>query len=307
MGKLFVLVFVSIFYYTFPVNGQNFAAGNPFLSDAEQSTLQEKELLFSFTYHNAFSTQYFKEDHINHDQNNIKKAYSNYTEFKTAYGFSPKFSASFELGYFLNKTLAYENTSQKGFGLGDAAVYLKYRLIYSKYAKFTLLPAVGIKLPIGVFGQTDGKVNLPLALQPSSGNFKYIVSVYMSKIMNEKLVIASLCSYENAQLIDTRNFYFKYGDQWMLAFYADYKFSNSISADMQFRFENKDKSHITFSKIIEASGCKIVFITPQFSYHFNRNWEISVYADLPVYRYYNGIQFAEGYSFSLKVMKKLEL
>ena len=306
MRKLAILIFISFIYHSSAIYGQNLAAGNPSLSDAEQTCLSDKELAFSISYQNSYSNKYFNEDRVYNGIKTLKNAYSNYAEFKTAYGFTPKFSAAVELGYFFNKTINYQDSSRNGYGLGDAAIYLKYRLIYSKAAKFTLLPAIGIKLPIGVFDQTDGNTKLPIMLQPSSGNLKYVVSVYMQKVLNEKLSIASMCSYEYAQLIDSKNFYYKYGDQWKLSFFAKYNFSENFSANLQFRFENRDKENKGFEKIIESSGYKIVFATPQITYIFGNNWQISAYADVPVYRYYNGIQLAQNYSLYVRLSKKID-
>lgn len=305
MLKSILLGFVLFFCYSAYIYAQNLTAGNPQLNFAEKSVLAEKEITFSLTFFHSYSNKYFNEDHVFSNLKLIKNAFSNYTEFKSSYGFSSKLSASIELGYFFNKTISYQDSSHNGHGLGDAAVYLRYRLIYSKNAKFTLLPTIGIKLPIGVFDQKIGNHNLPIEVQPASGNFKYIAALYMSKVLNEKLSIASICSYEYAQLIDSENFYYKYGDHWMLSFYANYKFLNKFSTDLQISFETKDKSHTTIDKIIESSGYKIIFISPQINYSFNDNWQISTYADLPVYRYYNGIQFSSSFSVSVKLCKKI--
>ncbi|NVN95335.1 MAG: hypothetical protein HXX18_08645 [Bacteroidetes bacterium] len=305
MRNLAILVFISFIYHSSAIYGQNLAAGNPSLSDAEKICLSAKEIAFSLSYQNSFANKFYNEDRLYNGIKTFKNANSNYAEFKSAYGFTPRISAAVELGYFFNKTINYQDSSRNGFGLGDAAIYLKYRLINSKAAKFILLPSIGIKLPIGVFNQTDNNLPLPIAVQPSSGNFKYMASVYMLKVINEQLSIASNCTYESAQMIESKYFYLKYGDQWMLSFLGNYKFNKNISCNLQFRFENKDKTHMSFNKIIESSGYKIIFITPQLDYCFGNSWQFSVYADLPFYRYYNGIQYASNYSLSIRLLKKM--
>jgi hypothetical protein len=307
MQKLAIFVVILIIQSFAVVYGQYLAAGNPQLNMAEPSVLSDKELAFSLTYFHGYANKYFYEDHVFNNLKTIKSAYTNYAVFKSAYGFTPKLSASVELGYFFNKTINYQDSSQNGHGLGDAAVYMRYRLIYSKNAKFIMLPFVGIKLPIGFFDQKSAILNLPIEVQPASGNFKYMTGIYMSKVINDKLSVASLCSYEYAQLIDSENFYYKYGDQWMLSFLANYKFSERLSSDLQFRFETKDKSHLALSKIIESSGYKILLVCPQITYDFINNWQISVYTQLPLYRYYNGTQLSSCFSVSVRILKKLDL
>jgi len=307
MRKLAILVFISFIYHSIAIYGQNLVSGNPSLSYTEQNCLSDKELEFSLTYLNTYSGQYYKEDQLYNGFKTIKNANINYAEFKSAFGFTSKISASAELGYFFNKTINFQDSSQKGYGLGDAALIVKYRLIYSKNAKFTLLPSIGIKIPLGVFDQKSENINLPVSIQPSSGNYKYIAGIYMSKVMNEKLSISSVCTYEYAQLIDSDNFFYKYGDKWMLSFYAKYNFSEKFSTNLQFRFETKDKSHIAINKVVENSGYKIIYVSPQINYNFNNNWQLSTYFDLPFYRYYNGIQLTSGFTMSIKILRKFDL
>ncbi|MCX6230525.1 MAG: transporter [Bacteroidetes bacterium] len=284
---------------------QYFAAGNPFLSDAWQSIPRDKEILFSLSYQNSYSSQFFNENHISTAANALKTASYNYTEFTSAFGFTPKFSVGFELGYFLNKTMTYQQSALKSSGLGDVVVNFKYNLFENNRAKFTLLPAVGFKLPAGEFDKIEGNTVLPLALQTSSGNLKYFASIYMNKQITDKFNLSSFTMFEYAQLINSKYFYLKYGDQWMLSFFANYKLSYKFAAILQLRFESKDKSRKELDKIIESSGYEIFFISPQLNFNINEDFQLSAYVDLPVYRYYNGTQLAANYAISVRLLKKI--
>ena len=59
-------------------------------------------------------------------------------------------------------------------------------------------------------------------------------------------------------------------------------------------------------EIVEASGYNVIFFTPQLTYAFKHNWYLSGYSDLPLYKYYNGIQMSFGYAVSLRLTKKID-
>jgi hypothetical protein len=281
------------------------AAGNPFLSDAEQFIPGDKELQISLTYQNTASTHFYNEDHVSNDLNSLKKIVSNYADFNAVFGFTSRFSVGFELGYFMNKNMRYLNTTSKTSGLADGVISLKYKLLQNKRTRFTLLPVAGIKIPLGSFDFTDGFIVLPLAMQPSSGDICYFASIYMHKVLNDKFSIASYTRYEVSQLISSTYYYHKYGDLWMLSFFGSYKLSDLFTCILQLRLENKDKSHRELDKIIESSGYGIFYVSPQVNFNFTEDFQLGVYADLPLYKYYNGTQLATDYSISVRLMKKI--
>jgi hypothetical protein len=281
------------------------AAGNPFLSDAEQFIPGDKELLLSLSCQNTASTHFYVEDKVSTDLNSLKKIVSNFVDFNAVFGFTSRFSVGFELGYFMNKNMRYLNTTSRTSGLADGVLSLKYKLMQNKRTRFTLLPSAGIKLPLGSFDITDGSTVLPLAMQPSSGDICYFASIYMHKALSDKFSIASYTRYEVSQLISSTYYYHKYGDLWMLSFFGSYKFSDKFTGILQLRLENKDKSQRELDKIIESSGYDIFFVSPQVNFNFTDKFQLGLYADLPVYKYYNGTQLAADYCIAVRLMKKI--
>lgn len=282
-------------------------SGNPFISDAEQPALQSKILTASLTYRYSHSGKYFSADGRFTKLPFQEVAHSNYSEFQVGYGITDWLTGLADVGYFFNKTLETPGIdSYNGYGPGDLGVYAKFNAYSNPGLKLTISPTVGIKFPVGVFDQEADNVQLPISVQPSSGNYRYLANLFISKGFS-KIALAGFVSYEYSQLISSENFYFKYGDQWISAIYFNYRPFRQLTSDLQIRNEYRAKSSRENQEIVESSGYDVVFFTPQLSYRFKHEWYVSAYADIPVYKFYTGIQMSFGYSISLRITKKIDL
>ena len=57
---------------------------------------------------------------------------------------------------------------------------------------------------------------------------------------------------------------------------------------------------------ILVTGSQKIFIVPQVSYIFRKDWLASVIVDLPLYQYYNSKQLASTYAVSLSVSREFK-
>ena len=171
---------------------------------------------------------------------------------------------------------------------------------------FSVIPSAGVKFPIGVFDQEVEHVKLPITVQPSSGSFKYLLNLYLNKgTKNLKWNFGFFASAEFAQLIDSKNFYYKYGNCYLFSFISSYTLSRKITMGFEVRNENRGKSSRENNQIVESSGYNIVYMIPHLNYNFSKKWYISLNADIPVYRFYNGIQLANKLAVSVRMSYSL--
>lgn len=287
-------------------NSQCCTSGNPFISDAEQPALQSKILTASLNYRYSHSGKYYSEDARFTELPFQEIAYSNYTELQLGYGITNWLTVLSDIGYFFNKTLETPGIdSYKGYGFGDLGVYAKFNAWSNSRLRVSVSPSVGVKFPVGVFDQEVENVQLPISVQPSAGSYRYLANLFVSKGFG-KISLAGFISYEYSQLIKSENFYFKYGSQWIAALYFNIRPSKRIIIDLQFRNEYRSKSTRENDEIIESSGYDVVLLTPQMTYVFKNEWYLSAYGDIPLYKYYNGIQLSFGYAVSLRLTKKID-
>lgn len=284
------------------------SAGNPFFY-GEQASLAKKELQFLLGYKYSTSTKYYEGSNpISIDF--VDKAFFNYFNFQAQYGITYRLSVQADIGYFINKTEYYSLegwNDQKGYGVGDLMLTIRY-LAYTNYAKkFSITPSIGIKFPIGVFDQEVDNVKLPITLQPSSGSFKYSLNLYINKgFKNPKWNLGMFGSYEYAQLIDSKNFYYKYGNMFMLSVLGSYRLGSKINAGLELRNEYRGKSKRDNDQVVESSGYNILYTIPHISYSISPNWMIAANAEFPIYRYYNGIQMGNTYAVSVRLSYKID-
>jgi len=303
---IFLLVFGS------RIMAQCCSAGNPPGNDGDQSSIGKKNLMITVAYKYGFANKYYTGDSpitLPEMGSVVKEASYNYLESRVSYGINSKMSVLAEIGYFIGKKEKYTSESwetQKGYGLADASLLFRYRIYHNWKKQFEISPFVGIKIPVGVFDQEVNHVQLPITLQPSSGSYRYLASVYVSKgFPGKNYHISSLSSIEIAQRIKSDNFDYTYGTLYSFSVTGSYKFFRFLTTVLQLRNENRAKAHRDGNQIVESSGYSIVYLAPQMQFVPIKNWKLSVSCDLPVYKHYNGIQLSNGYACSFRLVHQL--
>lgn len=279
------------------------SAGNPFFY-GEQASLAKKDLQFLFGYKYGTSTKYF-EGSKPVSIEFVDKAFFNYINFQTQYGITHRLSLQADIGYFINKTEYYSLPgwdTQRGYGIGDLMLTLRY-LVYNNYVrKVSITPSISVKFPVGVFDQEVNHVKLPITLQPSSGSFKYALNLYVNKgFKNPRWNLGIFGSFEYAQLINSENFYYKYGNMLLFSCIGSYQLWNKINLGLELRDEYRGRSKRENDQVVESSGYNILYTIPHISYSISTRWLIAANAEFPVYRYYNGIQMGNTFAVSVRL------
>lgn len=300
--RIIGVLFLSIIINTNTI-AQCCSAGNPFFY-GEQSSLGKKELQFLIGYKYGTSTKYYDgSDPVSIDF--VEKAFFNYINFQTQYGITHRLSLQADIGYFINKTEYYALPgwdAKRGYGIGDLMLTLRYLAYRNFVRKISITPSIGVKFPVGVFDQEVNHVKLPITLQPSSGSFKYAFNLYINKgFKNPKWNLGMFGSFEYAQLIDSQNFYYKYGNMLLISFIGSYRLGGKVNLGLELRNEYRGKSTRENDQVVESSGYNIFYTIPHISYSISSRWLIAANAEFPVYRYYNGIQLGNSLAVSVRL------
>jgi hypothetical protein len=287
--------------------GQCCSAGNPSsFSFNDNNSLKAKSLLISSSFKYGYSDTYFKGNKPE-DVGFYAPANYSFMDMKVAFGINNRFTLQAETGYFFMKQQKNPAPfpADKGYGLGDAAFNLRYRFYKSIKHHMELTAIAGMRLPIGVFDQEKDGVKLPIALQPSSGSLVYFGGLSMAKSFKEsKLRFYGSASAEFPQLIDSKNFYYRYGNLYDLSIAVAYPVHHFFVPALQLQGEMRGHATREEGQVVDATGYKVITISPQIESDFLKDWSILVYADLPVYRYFNGIQLANSYKAGIKLIKR---
>jgi hypothetical protein len=303
---LLLILFISL---GLSAQAQCCSAGNPLFFTGE-AMASKHELKLSLGYKYGYADTYYNEDdHIDIDF--LKKAFFNYMNFSALYGVTERIGLQMDLGYFISKNEVYRNPSwdpERGYGLGDMSLKFNYLAYKSFKKKFSLQPFMGIRIPVGVFDQEVNGVKLPITVQPSSGSFRYFLGMVAEKqLPDPKWSLSLLASYEYAQRIDSRNFYYKYGNTVMASVLASYALSPKVGLALQAGMETRGRSMRENDQRIESTGYLIVPVTPHLSYSFHSSWILALNAEIPVYRFYNGIQIGNQLMTSVRLSYAMRL
>jgi hypothetical protein len=63
--------------------------------------------------------------------------------------------------------------------------------------------------------------------------------------------------------------------------------------------ENKYFGLFTSGSLVASSGGNFISVSPQINYTMAQKWDVSLLTNLPIFRYYNGVQLGSKYLFAL--------
>lgn len=301
-------LFISASFIYSNAFAQCCSAGNPFFY-GEQANIGHKQLQIISGYKYSLSDQYYYEDG-KVDIEFVDKAWFNYLNLQLIYGLTPRISIQADMGYFINRTEQYKKQDWetiRGHGIGDAGFTIKYLAYKSFIRKISIIPSLGVQIPVGVFDQEVNHVKLPITVQPSSGSFKYLVNLFIGKtFINPKYHLDFFGSAEFPQLIDSENFYYKYGNKYLFSLIGSYYLNKKLTFGLESRSEIREKASRENNQIVESSGFLIFYAVPHISYALADKWFIAINSAIPVYKKYNGIQLANHFSFSARLSYRID-
>jgi hypothetical protein len=308
MKLSFIIFFVLVVFFS-PGNaiGQCCSAGSPVGGDGSADGLNKKELRIFASYKYSLSKVYFHNDY-EADVQSVDKSYFDYNMLSATYGLLPQISLHTEFGYFIDKaqllTIQNKHEEIRSHGLGDWAFNVRYTAIKTVKPLSQLVLSGGVKVPVGVFNEDINGVTIPVSLQPSSGAFKFNASAfYFRKRPDRKLSWNSLILFETSNTINKGYLIYKYGNFFLFSVAGTYNvFKNlDLSTNLKIEWRARDKRESDIK--IESSGSKVVYFNPQLFYTFKNKWSVLFFADFPVYKFMNGYQLTNKFSFQVGVRK----
>jgi len=153
----------------------------------------------------------------------------------------------------------------------------------------------GFKLPTGSYKVSNGDgVRAERALQPGSGSTDVIVSAFYTHrgISTGSAWFAQL-GYQQAALTQDE---YRPGSQTSFTAGYNQPLVGALTGTLQLNalLKNRDSGA---NAEWDLSGGRYVFISPGLSYAVSNSIQIYAYAQLPVYRYVNGVQLVADYGF----------
>ena len=168
---------------------------------------------------------------------------------------------------------------------------------------------MGIKFPFKTEYQIVDNVELPRDVQPSTASNGIVVQSFLNKDISKRNMKLFLINRFESNTPDVKDF--RYGNSLINSFFITKQIKQSNwTAILQVRHEYRSKDIKTVVKssymglvtegvVVDFSGGNLLFVSPQINYTIAQKWNISLLADMPVFRLYNGVQLGNKYSFAL--------
>jgi len=289
--------------------GQCCSAGNPVGGDGSNVGLNKKALRVSVMYKYSLSQVYF------HNESQVDvpftdKSYFDYNNLSITYGLLNRLSLHSEIGYFIDKTqklnMNNENIVINSNGLGDLLFNARYTLIKTVKPISQLVLSAGARFPIGAFNEEINGVAIPMSLQPSSGALKYNTSAFYSrKRIENKIGFTIFTLFENSRTINQDYLVYKYGNYFQFSLAGSYSISKNFIFIANAKFELRAKDEREFGLKIESTGSRVVYFNPQILYSIKTKWNIIFMTDIPIYKYVNGYQLTNKFSFQIGLSRNI--
>jgi len=284
------------------VQAQCFSAANPVGGSSNLLVLDKKTLRFISFYRHAFSNRYF-EGSSQSEFDLVKKADYNYFGMILALGISPKLTIETEWGYYLNKTYDFGQDKLKGRGFNNTIVSGKFRILTDYANRFYISGSLGAKIPLSLNPAVEKGIILDVDLQPSTNAFGGVAQLFLVKensLAGMRYFLISRYEYN----VPNRNDY-RLGHAFITSLFIskhvpDHWIPGDWTAIIQLRNESRTKNKRQGMNE-ESTGGAVFLLSPQINYSIHEKWNLSLIADIPLYQYFNGIQLAYNYAFTVNL------
>ncbi len=292
--------------------------GNPAGGTTNLGILDKKSFRMISFYQYSFSEGYW-EGNKKSGFSFVKNASHNYAGFVLGYGLLNKLTFETELGYFINRSQTYNIKpafTNTGFGFNNAYTSLKYNLISKTETLLEWTIGAGAKVPFTRKYQMVNNSELPKDVQPSTHAFGTIAQSFLYKGFSMDKIKIFLINRFETNAPDSKNF--KFGNLLISSLFLTKQIGKSnFTAILQARHEYRTKDisnvnnagfagYFATGTYVNSSGGQLVFIAPQINYSIAKKWNLSLLADFPVYRYYNGTQLGNKFAFAIYLSRDIE-
>lgn len=286
--------------------------GNPIGGTSAIGVNEIKTWQLFLNYRYGYSGEYFEENKAV-PADFIEQGNYNHVGIVAAYGLAERITIEAETGAFLNKTQLYVEgilpAQQIGRGLTDLNITSRINVWKDQAREIEITGGLGFKVPIGSYEQRYQGAIVSRDLQPTTGSFDGIVSVFLYKGFLPQKVRVFLLG--RAELKGQNPDRYRYGHFLAVSGFATYSAGLRWVLATQIRSEFRARDSRPLSgqgipvdnerELIRPTGSEKIFLVPQISYALSPKLNVSLLVDLPMYQRYNDRQLATTMSASISL------
>lgn len=298
--RLFCIALMLLVWLPCQSTAQCCAAGSPSNINPDLRTLKTGDLTFTASVKYSNSEAYYNGDSKLDITPLITRSDYLFGSFSAGYTLRRGLEINASLGYFFKKAEYYKLAGLNmadGYGLSDLSIGCRGLIYRGISSRQQLFGVVNVTFPSGQFDLIRDDVTLPVQLQPSSGAFRYRIGLqYLKSFTGPKLDIFVQGDVEISSGINSENFIYHYGNLYSLTLGGYCSLNRYITLGLQSRGEWREKSDRDRGIILEATGFRQVALCPLIAIKLWSKSSFSIIPQIPIYRYYNGIQMANSWA-----------
>jgi hypothetical protein len=270
-------------------------------------------------YRHSYSDTYYEADHKSDQPGPVYNSSYNFTGLAVAYGITKRLTVELEAGYYFDKTQNkyYFDASHnrvdyqiQGHGMSNGTLTVKYGDFIKPAQQIELTSGLGFRFPFTTNPQMVNGSQLDRDVQPSTNAFGISEIIFFNKgFQSITLRLFSINRYDY-NFADKQKY--KYGNILLNAVFVSKKLFKYCFGIVQVRNEWKTNDN-DLNPVEEGggkvvnSGYDLVTVSPSLSYSIAGKWNLTVLCDIPVYKYYNGLQMTPKYSFAVSFTRDFNL
>jgi len=301
---LFLVVISSPFLTAGNASGQCCSPGNPIGGTGNLGVLPKGDARLTLSYDYSYSGKYFHERR-RVEPYFVKAGFYQFSRLSFSYGVSSRLTIDTEVAYFIKKAQKYVDgilpTQRSGRGISNAAFSINFQLYRDLLHRWEITSGVGLKAPIGSYRHRGEGGLLPLDIQPTTGGYDFIHSLFFYHAV--PVTKLGLFLTNRTEFKGTNRDGYKFGDLLVTSVFATYEVDIHWGGVLQLRSEKRWRDRRPTGSVPTTGSLKF-FITPQINYLVGESVVISGLVDIPVYQYYNREQLGNSYALSLAIIKK---
>lgn len=285
-------------------------AGNPISIAQGDAVMKKGQMQVMVGYRHSSSDRYYEGSHSTDVDfpGKINHTGYDFLDLGVSYGITKRLTVGAMIGYFIDKTEDYISETfpdARSSGFGDLGLRVSYTAYRHVRRGIDITTFVMVKFPVGKFDCESDGIKLPLAMQPSSGSFKYSVGLTASYNINHWLYLTTFDQFEYSQRIKSKFFDYQYGPLWNLNLAVRARAMKHLHAGVQFGYEDKGKAK-NDGWLLDGSEYRLLKITPQLTGLY-KDFQLSAGVDIPVWRRVGGIQMSNNWAIQLNFAYNIKL
>lgn len=264
-----------------------------------------------YTYiKSGFNETYFRENIRLINYGVYKSSSYDFSGIQLGLGLTDRITIEHDAGFFFKKQLEYNDPvlnilAQNGKGISNGIIGLKYLIATIPSKGIELIGGVSVKYPYSTKLMSVNRVELPIEIQPSTRAWGMIVNLMVSKFDSDYGINYGVSHKYEKNFSDPYNY--KYGSINTSTFFISRTFLNKLSITMNLRNEFKLSDTTPTGAKLASEGSNLLLLSPTMDFIIFKNLALSLFGDVPVYKYYFGEQLSIKYAIGFGINYNIQL